>query len=54
MEKKYVTVGITDGTYIEIKEGLKEGDKVKAMSEFMSMMMSMYGSDTSGGSVTVE
>lgn len=54
MEKKYITVGITDGTYIEVKEGLKEGDTVKAMSELMSMMMNMYGSDMSGGNGSAE
>lgn len=26
--KRYVTTGLTDGAYTEIKEGLEEGEKV--------------------------
>lgn len=47
-QKKYITVGVTDGSYVEIKDGLKEGDTVQAMSEMMTMMMQMYGPSGSG------
>lgn len=42
-EKKYVTVGITDGKYVEIKEGLSEGDivLVSPSLNYMQMMMEM-------------
>ncbi len=42
-EKKYVTVGITDGNYVEIKEGLSEGDIVLVSPSipYMQMMMEM-------------
>lgn len=42
-EKKTVTVGITDGNYVEIKEGLSEGDiiLVTPQMNYMNMMMEM-------------
>lgn len=42
-EKRYVTVGITDGNYVEIKEGLSSGDIVLVTPQmnYMSMMMEM-------------
>lgn len=42
-EKKYVTVGITDGNYVEIKEGLSKGDIVLVSPSipYMQMMMEM-------------
>lgn len=42
-EKRAVTVGITDGNYVEIKEGLSENDivLVTPKSDYMSMMMEM-------------
>lgn len=42
-EKKYITVGVTDGSYVEVKEGLDEGDTVQAMSAMMAAMMSLNG-----------
>lgn len=48
-EKKYVTVGATDGSYVEIKDGLKEGDTVQAKSAMMTMMMNMYNSGGNSG-----
>ena len=42
-EKKPVTVGITDGNYVEIVEGLSEGDVilVTPQMDYMEMMMEM-------------
>lgn len=42
-EKKYVTVGITDGNYVEIREGLSEGDVVLVSPSinYMNVMMEM-------------
>lgn len=51
-EKKYITTGASDGSYVEIKDGLNEGDTVKAKSEMMNMMMNMYGGSVSAGSVS--
>lgn len=45
-EKKYITVGVTDGSYVEVTDGLSEGDTVQAMTSMMKMMMSMQGSGT--------
>jgi hypothetical protein len=36
-------VGVTDGSYVEVKEGLDEGDTVQAMSAMMAAMMSLNG-----------
>lgn len=51
MEKKYITVGATDGSYVEIKDGLNEGDTVQAISSMMAAMMKMnnMGNSSSGG-----
>ena len=53
-EKKYITTGASDGSYVEIKDGLNEGDNVKAKSEMMNMMMNMYGGSVSAGSVSTD
>ena len=53
-EKKYITTGASDGSYVEIKDGLNEGDTVKAKSEMMNMMMNMYGGSVSAGSVSTD
>lgn len=42
-EKKYVTLGITDGNYVEVKEGLSDGDVVLVSPSvnYMEMMVEM-------------
>lgn len=42
-EKRYVTLGITDGNYVEVKEGLTDGDivLVAPSMDYMNMMMSV-------------
>ncbi len=42
-EKRYVTLGITDGNYVEVREGLADGDVVLVAPsiDYMEMMMNV-------------
>lgn len=49
LEDRTVVIGISDGTYTEIKEGLSEGDKVYYIDSSMTVQEMMEESQSTGG-----